>query len=190
MVCTAGKLLLMVETCCATQHLSFSLQDDAAPVYPVDSVSPGFSPSQLPVQHQHRQYHQPEQQQHQNQEQQQLQQQQHPRLQHHQQQGKQQQPVPARVQCQVVIECVVVSVWDDERQRLLSGSAGAGAAPAELCCIYWDSLDLHLTRLPSSGTPTLHLGSLAIFTHQDCTKLVLRCVTRRQDHCLRPMCFA
>ena len=139
----------MVETRCATQHLTLSLQDDTAPDSPVYLTAAGLSPSQLPAQHQHQQqqqYHQPHQQQ----------------QQHRQQQPQQQQQqVQARLQCEVTIECVVVSVWDDERRRLLGGNAGTGAAPAELCCIYWDNLHLHLTRLPNSGMPTLYLSSVS-----------------------------
>ena len=67
-----------------------------------------------------------------------------------QQQQQQQQGSGSGVQLHVTIECLVISVWDDERRRLL-GCHGQGSRAAELCCIYWDQLSLCLTRDPSAG---------------------------------------
>ena len=70
-------------------------------------------------------------------------------------QQQQQQP---QLQCQVVIECLVLSVWDDERRRLLGGNAGCrpaldpALAPAELCCVYWDGLTAEVTRQQAAST--------------------------------------
>ena len=64
---------------------------------------------------------------------------------------QQQQTSDSQLHCHMVIECMVVSVWDDERRRLLGGGGGQGATPAELCCVYWDQLSVHLTRGRSTG---------------------------------------
>ena len=86
-----------------------------------------------------------------------------------QQQQQQQQQQHTQVQCQMVIECVVVSVWDDERRRLLGCTAGRSPAldpapaPAELCCVYWDNLSVEITRQPAASTGMLFLPCLPCF---------------------------
>ena len=62
---------------------------------------------------------------------------------------QQQQQGGAGMELQVAIECFVISVWDDERRRLLGGPSQGTSA--ELCCICWDCLNLCLSRLPSTG---------------------------------------
>ncbi|DBA79124.1 TPA: Protein argonaute-3, variant 2 [Trebouxia sp. C0004] len=66
-----------------------------------------------------------------------------------QQQQQLQEEGGAGMQLQVTIECLVISVWDDERRRLLGGPSQGRSA--ELCCICWDCLTLCLSRLPSTG---------------------------------------
>ena len=63
------------------------------------------------------------------------------------QQQQQQQPKAA---VHVAIECLVISVWDDEKGRLL-GHAGKLGRPAELCCIFWDHLHVSLDRALPTG---------------------------------------
>ena len=77
-------------------------------------------------------------------------QQQHQHEHHQQHEQQQQQQAEAGLHCQLLIECLVVSVWDDERGRLL-GQASGGNQPSELCCIYWDQLNISTDRALTTG---------------------------------------
>ncbi len=108
---------MTVDTKCASQHVTLSLQGSH---HPSPSADSGDAALLVPA---------------------------WPSLQ--QQQQQQQQKGGAGMQLQVAIECLVISVWDDERRRLLGGpSQGRGG---ELCCIWWDCLTLCLSRIPSTG---------------------------------------
>ena len=140
-LCSAGRLLIHVATKCATQHITVSWQASSATLWP--ALNPAVAALTFPQASVPRQ----------------------------QQKMNQQQQQHSSLQFQMMIECVVVSVWDDERRRLLGGTAGGSPAlalapapaPAELCCVYWDNLSLEVTRrqqAASTGMPILALPAL------------------------------
>ena len=70
----------------------------------------------------------------------------------HQQAVEQHLRMACPVRCQLALDCLVVSVWDDERGHLLRGRPpSVQGEQAELCCLYLDSLTASCSRLPSSG---------------------------------------
>ncbi|KAL3150506.1 hypothetical protein ABBQ32_000324 [Trebouxia sp. C0010 RCD-2024] len=123
----ADRLIVQVETKCATQHITISQQITATTVFSGLDPPAAAAPAALLSSAASEPPPPPPQQQ-------------------------QQQQRHVRVQCQVAIECVVLSVWDDERRRLLAGRAGKGPAPAELCCVYWDQLSLEVSRQAALST--------------------------------------
>ena len=132
----AGEFNVHVESRCATQHITFSSQGAVAQPKP----QPQLAQQQLPQQ-QLQQQHQYELSQ--------GQQQQEQRQQQHQQVAVQ---AAAPVRFQLAIECLVLSVWDDERSRLLGVEAGTEAKHcSELCCFYWDGLTATCIRTPLTG---------------------------------------
>ena len=123
-----------MEDRCASQHLTICLADSSAaerssvpdPAQSATSTSASvahMSQSHQPIQEQEQQQHQ---------------------------QLQPQQPAAVGLQCRLLIECLVISVWDDERGRLL-GCSKQGNQPSELCCIYWDQLNISATRALTAG---------------------------------------
>ena len=124
----AGEFHMCVECRCATQHITFS-------------SNPPMAQSQLHHQHQLHQQQQP-----------QLDQPQLDQQHQHQQQPQRQVAVHAPMHFQLAVECLVLSVWDDERSKLLGVRAGPEAKHcSELCCLYWDGLTATCLKAPLTG---------------------------------------
>ena len=117
----AGALMVAVQTKCASQHITVSVRQSHDALSSVESEADALHACDLPSH-----------------------QQQHPQQQQHGCSSP-------GVQLHVAIECLVISVWDDERRRLLGGGSQGSQGAAELCCIYWDRLSLCFIRNPSAG---------------------------------------
>lgn len=118
----AGAVMVAVQTKCASQHITVSVRQSHDTLSSIESEADSFTARDLPS-HQQQQ----------------------------QQQPHQHGCSSPGVQLHVAVECLVISVWDDERRRLLGGRSQGSQGAAELCCIYWDRLSLCFIRTSSTG---------------------------------------
>lgn len=122
--CHAEGLLLKMEDRCASQHLIISVADAPKPLLGKPSSSTARAPVDNCCTAQLGDASQ--------------------------QQQQQQQRPGGTLQCGLSVECLVISVWDDERRRLLGGGHRS-SRPAELCRLYLDRLAVSANRALAPG---------------------------------------
>lgn len=145
---------MAVDSTCATQHITFQSTSHLLSAHATTAAATADTSSSWQGQQQQSQQQQQQHQQHLSQQlQQQSQQQQHQHQQHPQEQHEQQPvQVAAPMLFEMAIDCFVLSVWDDERGRLLGAPSGPGKMHrAELCCIHWDDLTASCAMHPVTG---------------------------------------